>query len=323
MVYYMEHTDINGVINVLKPPGMTSHDVVNFIRRTLKTKKAGHTGTLDPGVAGVLPVCVGKATKIIEYISHDIKQYRAELTLGRSTDTQDGFGETIAEFDASGISLSSVTEAINSLRGEIQQVPPMVSALKFKGRKLYELARQGIEVEREPRKVHIFETRIIKCQDFGTPNPRMLFDVSCSKGTYVRTICHDLGNSLGCGGYMSFLVRTGAGIFKIEESLTVEEITEVVETGGLNEIMMSISEVLPLKQILVYDNVGKSISHGNRVYTAGVINMPEDLEENQIVKLINTQNQCLAIAKVINEANNAETDIEHRKYVFQPIKVLF
>lgn len=301
---------------------MTSHDVIYFVRRVLKTKKAGHTGTLDPGVAGVLPVCVGKATKIIEYMSDDIKQYRAELTLGRSTDTQDGFGETTAEFDASGVSLKSVTEAICSLKGEIQQVPPMVSALKVQGRKLYELARQGIEIEREPRKIHIFETRILKCMDFGTPNPRILFDVSCSKGTYIRTICHDLGVLLGCGGYMSFLVRTGTGIFKIEESLTIEEITEAAEDGGLNKLIMSISEALPLKQVLVHDNVGKSVSHGNRVYAAGVIAMPDDLEENQIVKLITTENQCLATAKVLIDGYNAGIG-SGEKYVFQPVKVLF
>lgn len=318
----MDPTEIYGVINVLKPPGMTSHDVVNFIRRTLKIKKAGHTGTLDPGVAGVLPVCIGKATKIIEYMSDDKKYYRAELTLGRITDTQDGFGETIAESDASDIDFNKVTDAINSLKGEIEQVPPMVSALKFQGRKLYELAREGIEIERKPRKVHIFETRILKCQDFGTPNPKVLFDVCCSKGTYVRTICHDLGNALGCGGYMSFLVRTGTGMFHIKEALTIEEITEMAQANRINEFIIPINEVLSLKPVLVYDNVAKSVSHGNRVYSAGIVTMPDSLEENQIVKLVNTGDECLATAKVIIEDNSADIDAEDRKYVFQPIKVL-
>lgn len=318
----MSSCEVNGIINVLKPPGMTSHDVIGFIRRTLKIKKAGHTGTLDPGVAGVLPVCLGRATKIIEYMSEDIKQYRAELTLGKSTDTQDGFGEVLTFGDATKITPEEVRETINSLKGDLEQVPPMVSALKHQGKRLYELAREGIEVERKPRTIHIYEVKIIRYMDFGTPSPRILFDVRCSKGTYVRTICHDLGEKLGCGGFMSFLVRTGTGMFKISEALTVEEIVHLAETNNIINNMTPLNDALFLETVLVHDNVIKSVQHGNRVYAAGVMEMPLSIKENQIVKLVNKNNECLATAKVMLDCTKPVDTENITKYVFQPVKVL-
>lgn len=318
----MNSCELNGIINVLKPPGMTSHDVVGFIRRTLKIKKAGHTGTLDPGVAGVLPVCLGRATKIIEYMSEDIKQYRAELTLGSSTDTQDGFGEILSRGDATKITPEDVREAINSLIGDLKQVPPMVSALKHQGKKLYELAREGIEVERKPRKIHIYEAKILRCMDFGTPSPRVLFDISCSKGTYVRTICHDLGEKLGCGGFMSFLVRTGTGMFKISEALTVEEIVQLAETNNIINCITPLNDALYLEPVLIHDSVIKSVQHGNRVYKAGVMQMPLNIRENQIIKLVNKNNECLATAKVIIDQTKPVDAEDNTRYLFQPVKVL-
>lgn len=318
----MNSYEINGIINVLKPPGMTSHDIVGFIRRTLKIKKAGHTGTLDPGVAGVLPICLGRATKIIEYMSGDIKQYRAELTLGKSTDTQDGFGEVLSRGDATGIMQEQVREAITSLEGDLEQVPPMVSALKHQGKKLYELAREGIEVERKPRKIHIYQARIIRYMDFGTPSPRILFDIRCSKGTYVRTICHDLGEKLGCGGFMSFLVRTGTGMFKISESLTVEEIVQSAETDNIVNCITPLNDALFLEPVLIHDSVIKSVQHGNRVYSAGVMDMPLNIKENQIVKLVNKNNECLATAKVLIDSTKPVDIEDNTRYLFQPVKVL-
>lgn len=318
----MSSFEINGIINVLKPPGMTSHDVVGFIRRTLKMKKAGHTGTLDPGVAGVLPVCLGRATKIIEYMSEDIKQYRAELTLGKTTDTQDGFGEVLARGDATEITQDQVREAINSLKGDLEQVPPMVSALKHQGKKLYELAREGIEVERKPRKIHIYDVNIIRYMDFGTPAPRVLFDISCSKGTYVRTICHDLGTKLGCGGFMSFLVRTGTGMFKINDALTVEEIVQQAETNEIFQSITPLNDALFLEPVLIHDSVLKSVQHGNRVYGAGVIKLPLNIKENQIVKLVTKNNECLATAKVMIDVTKPADAEDNARYLFQPVKVL-
>lgn len=319
----MTSNEINGIINVLKPPGMTSHDVVGFIRRTLGIKKVGHTGTLDPGVAGVLPICIGKATRIIEYMSEDVKHYRAEMTLGCSTDTQDSFGKVIAQHDASQIAQDTVRAVIESLAGDVWQVPPMVSALKHKGKKLYELAREGIEIERKPRKIHIFGIEVIKYEGFGTHAPKVLFDVRCSKGTYVRTICHDIGEKLGCGGYMSFLVRTATGPFKIIDAFILDEIVSAADSGQIGKMIIPLNNVLPLMAVIVNDNVIKSIRHGNRIYSAGIIEMPDELEENQVVKLVSLSEGCLATARVIFDTKDpAESKTEEKRYIFQPLKVL-
>lgn len=209
---------MKGILNILKPPDMSSHDVVSVVRRKLNIQKVGHTGTLDPMAVGVLPICIGKATKVIEYLQNDTKVYRAELTLGTSTDTQDRWGSTISSNRVE-VTEKDIIDTFNSFKGEQLQIPPMYSALKHKGKKLYELARDGIEVERKARKVYIYYLNIINIVD-----NRILFDVKCSKGTYVRTICHDIGQSLNCGGHMSFLARLESGIFKLENSITIEEL---------------------------------------------------------------------------------------------------
>lgn len=318
-----ESSEINGILNILKPPGMTSHDVINFVRRALKLKKAGHSGTLDPGVAGVLPVFLGKATKIIEYMSDDTKQYRAEITFGRSTDTQDSFGQTIRSSDASRLTEEQVLQVMTSFRGQQDQVPPMVSAVKVEGRRLYQLARMGIEIERKPRPVHIHEIAVLKYSGFHTPTPQVLFDIKCSKGTYVRTICNDMGERLGCGGFMSFLVRTKAGRFHLDKALTLEEISRLSTNGEITKELVPVHEALAFEQVTVYDDVVSSVMHGNRVYLPGVDKMPEYLEEKQLVKLMNKNKGCLAVARVLYDRAKAEgSPAKCHRYIFQPIKVL-
>jgi len=228
---------MNGILNVLKPPGMTSFDVVAYLRGILKIKKIGHTGTLDPGAAGVLPVCTGKATKAIEYLSDKDKVYRAELLLGVSTDTQDSYGEVIIEQEVKA-SVEDIEKVIKSFEGDYSQLPPMYSAVKMNGKKLYELARSGIEVERTPRKVKIHFINILSIR-----GNRVVFDVGCSKGTYIRTLCSDVGDKLGCGGHMGFLVRLKSGSFDIKNALTLEEIKETAEKGNPEEILTSIDKV--------------------------------------------------------------------------------
>lgn len=216
---------MKGILNILKPPNMTSHDVVSVVRKKLNMKKIGHTGTLDPMAVGVLPVCVGKATKIIEYLQVDTKIYRAELTLGKSTDTQDKWGSTIEQREVN-ITKEDIINVLKDFEGESLQIPPMYSALKHKGKKLYELAREGIEIKREPRKINIFYLNILRIVE-----DKVLFDVKCSKGTYIRTLCHDIGEALGCGGHMSFLERLESGVFNLKTSVAIEELnsTELKE----------------------------------------------------------------------------------------------
>ncbi len=228
---------MDGILNVLKPPGMTSFDVVAYLRGLLKEKKIGHTGTLDPGAVGVLPVCIGKATKTIEYLVDKDKVYRAELTLGTSTDTQDNYG-TVLKVCEVDFTREQIYSAIMSFVGSYSQVPPMYSAVKVEGKKLYELARDGITIERKPRKVTIFSIDIIEIK-----GNKAIFDVVCSKGTYIRTLCSDIGEKLGCGGHMSFLVRTRAGRFELSDSLTLEEILEFSMDNSINCKLSTIEDV--------------------------------------------------------------------------------
>lgn len=228
---------MDGILNVLKPPGMTSFDVVAYLRGLLKEKKIGHTGTLDPGAVGVLPVCIGKATKTIEYLTDKDKVYRAEITLGIVTDTEDNHGNVLKVCKVNS-TYEEIYSAIMSFVGSYSQIPPMYSAVKVEGKKLYELARAGITIEREPRKITIHSINIIEIK-----GDKAIFDVMCSKGTYIRTLCSDIGEKLGCGGHMSFLVRTRAGRFELSNALTLEEIYEFSVNNYIDSKFYSIEDV--------------------------------------------------------------------------------
>lgn len=212
---------MNGVINVFKNKGMSSFDVVRIVRKVSREKKVGHTGTLDPEATGVLPVCLGKATKIIDYIMKAEKSYFVTFKLGIKTTTYDLEGEVIEEKDASKIDDKDILDAINSFKGEYLQVPPMYSALKKNGVRLYDLARQGIEVEREGRNISIYEIR-----DITISNPYISMEVTCSKGTYIRSLCYDIGEKLGVGATMTELRRTKTSIFNEAESINIDDISE-------------------------------------------------------------------------------------------------
>ena len=212
---------MNGILNVLKPPGMTSHDVVSFVRRMYGLKKVGHAGTLDPAAAGVLPVFLGSATRLIEYTTDASKSYRAEITFGYETDTGDDTGNVTATGPVIGIEEKKLNAVLSQFRGSITQIPPVYSAIKKDGKKLYELARAGIAVEVAPRQVIIEKLELVR-QEPG----KLVIDVDCSKGTYIRTLCQDIGRALGCPATMSFLIRTRVGFFCLEQAVTLEEIAE-------------------------------------------------------------------------------------------------
>ena len=209
----------SGLINVLKPPGMTSHDVVAYIRRLYGIKRVGHAGTLDPAAAGVLPVFVGNATRLVEYLADADKSYRAELTFGFETDTGDDTGRIIQSRPYTRPQLSQIEAVLASFVGASEQIPPMYSAVKIDGKRLYELAREGQVVERKARKIVIDKLTLVSESETG-----LVFDVNCSKGTYIRTLCTDIACRLDCLAVMSFLVRTRVGGFCLEQALTLEEI---------------------------------------------------------------------------------------------------
>ena len=214
---------MNGVLLIDKPQGMTSHDVVRLVRRLLRTRRVGHTGTLDPLATGVLPVAVGEATRIVQFLMEGDKTYRALLKLGETTTTQDAEGEVLERRPVEGITADAVVVAARSFEGVIRQLPPMYSALKKDGVPLYRLARQGIVVEREPR-----EVRIDRLQVLEVDLPLVTLEVDCSKGTYVRTLCHDLGLALGTGAHLLVLRRTRSGSFTEADCVTLEQL----EAGG-------------------------------------------------------------------------------------------
>lgn len=250
---------IHGIINVRKEKGFTSHDVVAKLRGITKQKKIGHTGTLDPDAEGVLPVCFGKATKLCDMLTEKEKAYETVMILGKTTDTQDDSGRILEEKTTDYLTEEMVREVILSFEGEYDQIPPMYSALKINGKKLYELARSGIEVERKPRRIAIRKITIKE-----TELPRVRFEVECSKGTYIRTLCHDIGQKLGCGACMESLVRTKSGIFTLAESKTLSEIEQLQNEGKLSQILLPIDAMFPeISKAVIKKEEEKAVYNGN------------------------------------------------------------
>lgn len=253
---------MDGIINVYKEPGFTSHDVVAKLRGILHMKKIGHTGTLDPDAQGVLPVCVGRATKLCGMITDWGKTYEAVMLLGRKTDTQDISGNIVEKRRVS-VDERMVLEAATSFVGGYEQIPPMYSALKHNGKKLYELARQGIEIERKPRHVNIDFIRINE-MNLEDEEKTVTFTVSCSKGTYIRTLINDIGEKLGCGACMVKLIRTRVGRFVIDESLTLNQISALVLKGTVEDYITSADELFDYPKLFVREEYNKLLYNGNR-----------------------------------------------------------
>ena len=229
---------INGIVNIYKEKGYTSHDVVAVLRKVVGQKKIGHTGTLDPDATGVLPVCLGRATKVCELLTDHDKTYEALLLLGKTTDTQDISGEVLEERNPGNLTEEEVRSCIESFIGEYDQIPPMYSALKVNGKKLYELAREGKTVERKSRKVQIHGIRIL---EMNLPHVRM--EVDCSKGTYIRTLCLDIGEKLQVGGCMEELERTKVGRFLKEDAVTLDEVRQKMEQGEGAELFTPLDQI--------------------------------------------------------------------------------
>lgn len=280
---------IHGIINVYKEKGFTSHDVVAKLRGISGQRKIGHTGTLDPDAEGVLPVCLGRATKVCELLTDKDKTYRAVLLLGKTTDTQDTTGEVLSEASTEHLTEAQVEEAIMSFVGEYEQIPPMYSAVKIEGKKLYELAREGKTVERKSRKVCIHSIKITKMD-----LPKIEIEVRCSKGTYIRTLCHDIGEKLGVGGCMDSLLRTKVSIFELENTMKLSEIQEYKDQGRFIECVMPVDAIFPeYRKIVVRGERQLALAyHGNIFY----IKNPEvTLKDNEYVRVYDPNGVFIAI----------------------------
>ncbi len=251
----------NGIINIHKEAGFTSHDVVAKMRGILRQKKIGHTGTLDPQATGVLPVCLGSGTKLCDMLTDKDKEYVAELLLGVVTDTQDTTGE-ILEKKPVELTDDAVREAVMSFVGPYDQVPPMYSALKVDGKKLYELARAGKEVERKARPVIIHEIEILEIN-----LPMVKMRVACSKGTYIRTLCADIGEKLGCGGTMQSLLRTKVERFVLQDAITLSELERLRDEGRIEDVLVPVDKVFAECPMLhVRTDLAKLLENGNAIY---------------------------------------------------------
>ncbi|HBJ1645750.1 tRNA pseudouridine(55) synthase TruB [Clostridium botulinum] len=282
---------MNGVLNVFKNKGMSSFDVVRKIKFTAKEKKVGHTGTLDPEAEGVLPVCLGKATKIIDYIMNSRKVYKVKLFLGKNTTTYDLEGEVVKERDASHIKENDVKETILSFVGGYDQVPPMYCALKQNGVRLYQLARQGIEVEREARRINIYDICEIEYD-----LPYVSFKVTCSKGTYIRSLCYDIGEKLNVGATMVNLIRTETSVFKEENSINIEDLTP----ENINDYIISIEDALSsYPKLIVNTSFTKLLVNGVKVYDR---RLSDEVIENDILyRVYDKENTFIGLGSKDNE----------------------
>ena len=252
---------MDGFLNINKPSGKTSFSIVAMVKKLTGEKHVGHAGTLDPLATGILPVCIGQATRLVEYLMNDTKTYVAEIVLGVSTTTDDAEGEIVAKKDASAITRMDVSEAFKSFIGTIEQTPPMYSALKHNGKPLNELARECITVDRKPRKAFIESIEITNWQ-----NPVATVEVCCGKGTYIRTLAHDLGDKLGVGGSLKSLVRTRCGIFEISESVIPDEFKSFVDTGTWESLLYPMDSILSdWPAVVVSSTLEKDIRDGKLV----------------------------------------------------------
>ncbi len=298
---------INGIINVYKEKGYTSHDVVAKLRGILKQKKIGHTGTLDPDAVGVLPVCLGKATKLCDLLTDKDKTYEAVLLLGVETDTQDTSGKILRESTVN-LSKEIIETAINKYIGEYNQIPPMYSALKVNGRKLYEIAREGKTIERTPRKVTINNITI---KDVDLSLNEITMTVDCSKGTYIRTLCHDIGTDLGCGGCMKSLIRTKVSRFSIDEGLTLSNIQKLMETNSLLEYIIPIDEMFPTyPKLSVSESGNKFLYNGNQISSEHILNHSIINNSGELFRIYDANQIFMGIYEYMNNED-----------IYKPIKL--
>lgn len=277
-----ENASLFGFLNIYKPKGLTSHDVVARLRKITKVRQIGHTGTLDPFATGVLPICIGKATRLIEYLDDD-KEYLATVQFGKNTATYDLEGEITATFDKE-VTEEDVKNALKAFEGEISQIPPIYSAIKVNGKKLYDYARQGQDIEIKPRKVTISK---IELKEFDKTSQSAKITVACSKGTYIRSIAYDLGAKLGCGGYLTALERTKAGKFQVNTTIKLEDLTEV------SQIVENLINPLDMLNIPIHnlsENERERVSHGMSICNS-------DFPDSDIV-ILSYGGRIYAIGKV-------------------------
>ena len=283
----------NRIVNLYKPKGPTSFSMVNQVKRILGVKKAGHIGTLDPMAEGILPICIGQSTRIIQFLSPLSKHYQCTMELGSTTDTQDAMGKVISQENTAGITTERIKVILQEFGGEQKQVPPMYSAKKNKGIPLYKLARSGITIERKPVSVYFFSIEFI-----SRKKNQVKFEVHCSAGTYIRTLCHDIGKKLGCGAHMGNLVRSGIGLFDLKTSITLGDLKQANENRILDEVLFSIEKVLTfLPELCIKDDYIKALANGKPLTKEFFKVWPDNFKQGMNLRVLNGSNSILAIVE--------------------------
>ena len=297
----------HGIINVYKEAGYTSHDVVARLRGICGQKKIGHTGTLDPDAVGVLPVCLGNGTRLCDMLTDRRKEYVATLRLGMMTDTQDISGKILEEREVL-VSPPEVRKVILSFFGDSMQIPPMYSALKVNGKKLYELAREGKEVERAARPITVYGIEVLQEE-----HPEYVFKVECSKGTYIRTLCHDIGEQLGCGAVMTKLIRSRVGEFEIEKAHTLDELQSLADQGILSRAIVPVEMMFEdYPALVVKESSHKVIQNGNQLKKEDFLENTEEIADGKEIRVYSHQNIFFGIYRY-----------EKRRKLFSPVKMFF
>jgi len=292
---------MNGILNIDKPQGWTSHDVVARVRRLSGQKQVGHAGTLDPLATGVLLVCLGQATRVSEYLMRGRKVYRAAVHLGLSTDTYDAGGRVTTTAPQVSVTLSQLEEALAAFVGRIEQTPPMYSALKHQGAPLYRLARQGKTVERKPRPVEIYDLKLL---DWSSPV--LTIEVTCSPGTYIRSLAHDLGQRLGCGAHLSSLVRLASGHFTLDEAISLEALSEAFATGRWVELLRPLDEALLDFEAITFDCQAE-----RRIRLGQPVPGPKPSSSSSLCRAYSTEGRLIALLQY-----KAQTGLWQPKKVF-------
>jgi tRNA pseudouridine55 synthase len=300
---------LDGILVIDKPAGWTSHDVVARMRRILGTRRIGHTGTLDPFATGVLVICINRATRLVRFLIGDEKEYQATMRLGYATDTGDLTGNMLSPIaDARKITAGMIKEALSHFRGRIQQTPPMYSAKKVGGSKLYEMARRGMEIEREPVEIEIKELELREIKEIFSPGSGGLtkdcfIHVVCSSGTYIRTLAEDIGNRLGVGAHLVELHRTRAGSFDISRSLTLEQLARFADAGQVEPLVIPMVEALQFEALQLDEDERRAIGHGRSIRRRGA------WLNGSRAMLCDNKRQLVAIAEFNAEKQNWEPQI--------------
>jgi tRNA pseudouridine55 synthase len=293
------------IISLNKPKDITSQEAVTKVKKILRVRKAGHTGTLDPMATGLLLICLNKATRLASYFSDLDKEYRAVMKLGEATDTQDAYGKIISKVENVNVSIGAIEEAVRSFKGSILQQPPMFSALKHEGEPLYKLARKGIEIERKSREVNVYDIELL-----DITIPYISFRVACSKGTYIRTLCDDIGKKLGVGAHLCELERTKIGTFKIEESLSFEDLKGMNIEKPDKKGVYTIDEALSwMPELQIDEEMMRAVSHGNPIKIKEVMNLSDVLKTSSGIRIKSSDGHLLAIGSYSAEKNIVKMDV--------------